>query len=394
MKCNTELMSLLAHFQTAYDKRETEAVDVFLERCFHPDEFASIIGTSDCELCLDRESIKKLFVSDWGYWGDLKLDFDNAMIREFENSAWCHCPATVKHSFSDSLETDSAFVSFVGEFFDGVSYDSHKSTKVKLAEINWLLAHFLHPREPAQDRAYYWKARVFFVFAKICGQWFIKHIQFSFPKDSIFADARIHPSTYYESNYNREVTEYQKLGLSPDYTSVGKRFLEDFCTGSLVGGQRSALAIDFFTADALLIDVGSHFYRGSTEAASRVFAMNEEWDEIAIHKDACVFERIGDKYWMHTVGLMKRQIDAEQIYELTAQKVQSTLAKSMKDRDKLFVVRRDIATAFKELGYGHNYIYPYRLDAFIVREAGGLRFDYLQFSYPLDNVLEQINDDF
>jgi len=109
----TKIKHLLQVFQTAYRARAVEEVDAFLDSTFGKQGFASIIGTGDGELCLSRQSIRDLFISDWKYWGELELDIENAIIREHGKAAWCHVPATVKYSFSDDDATYSRFVSFI-----------------------------------------------------------------------------------------------------------------------------------------------------------------------------------------------------------------------------------------------------------------------------------------
>lgn len=395
MDSKTKIKHLLQVFQTAYRARAVEEADAALDSTFAKQGFASIIGTGDGELFLTRQSIRDLFISDWQYWGELVLDIENAIIREHGKAAWCQVPATVKYSFSDGEATYFRFVSFIEEFFDGKSYDSRKSTGVKLTEINWLLAHFLHPREPQENREYLWKLRIYFVLEYLDESWIIRHIQFSFPRDLPFADARFHPDTYFEKSYQRELEQYRGIsGIQSGFGHSEMYFLQDFCRLiSGKAGQKEDIP-RFFSEEAILLSTDSAISRGAQDIATKIDSLRDHWDEIELNLRDSARQRVGDSFLFHASGLFKKQIADEDLLEATAAKVQSVLRAEISPKDKLFVIRRDISNSLKELMYGQEYIHPFRFDAFIVKQDDHLCFDYLQFSFAQENILEQINNDF
>lgn len=390
-----EIKKLLTQFQAAYTQRNTETVDEFIIESFGPGAEATIIGTGNNELCFDYTGIKKLFVGDWQHWGDLKLELDKSIIRLHGDSAWVHCPATVKYTFSDDPQTDERFVAMVKEFFDGKSIDSQKATKVKLAEINWMLAHYLHPREPKANRVYYWQLRVYFVMILCKSLWSIKHIQFSFPKNSIFADARICPNTYYERNYNQEIEQYQKYGMAEMLSAEELTWFSDFSAACLTKAAATDEDIgSLFTNEALMLNTNSEIDEGRDCIAHKFQMLKRYWDAIVLNKDSCAIDRWQNSVWLHTNGLFKKRIDAEDLFALTASDVQEICDCNRNAKEKLFLIRRNISNTFKEYTCGDEYIFPFRFEAFIIHKDGGMYFDYIQFSLPLDNILEQINDDF
>jgi len=228
MKDVIMLKDKLMLIQKAYEKREVNDVDEFMDNLFHSKERLTVIGTSDNELCLEREAIKKLFISDWKYWGDVKLDIEKAIIRLHDCTAWIHLPGTVKYTFSDNDETYNRFIGFIQEFFDGESCDAKKEIRVKLTEINWLLAHLLHQREPKVKRDYLMQLRLYLVLSKRESRWETRHIQFSIPKTSMFADERFTAYTPYEKSYLKETDLLKNHSNYENLENEEKAFLRLF----------------------------------------------------------------------------------------------------------------------------------------------------------------------
>lgn len=134
--------------------------------------------------------------------------------------------------------------------------------------------------------------------------------------------------------------------------------------------------------------------RGAQAIATKIDSLRDHWDEIELNLQDSARHRAGESFFFHASGLFKKHIADEDLLEATAAKVQSVLRAEISPKDKLFVIRRDISNSLKELMYGQEYIHPFRFDAFIVKQDDHLCFDYLQFSFAQENILEQINNDF
>ena len=141
---NSELMEVLNIFQDAYIQRDVSKVDDFMDTLFDKNENVIVLGTSCGELCLGYEEVKDIFLSDWEYWGDLRINAEEATIIPLGNTALIHTTGTIKYSFYSNDETYTRHLGYIMEYFDGVSFDSKKTDKAKLTEINWKLCHLLN----------------------------------------------------------------------------------------------------------------------------------------------------------------------------------------------------------------------------------------------------------
>lgn len=79
---------------------------------------------------------------------------------------------------------------------------------------------------------------------------------------------------------------------------------------------------------------------------------------------------------------------------LTEESIRSIFGRPISDKDKLFLIRRNIALQYKEMAYGEDFEFPFRFEICIASRGGRLLIDYVQFSLPFINLLEQINEEF
>ncbi|NCC78359.1 MAG: hypothetical protein EOM07_02000 [Clostridia bacterium] len=113
-----EIRELLDFFQEGYIQRDTSKVDSFMEKLFDQIDNIILIGTSSGEWCMGCDEVKELFISDWNYWGDLRLNADEAEVLLFGETAIVYTSGTVKYSFSSDTDAYSGYLGYTRECFD------------------------------------------------------------------------------------------------------------------------------------------------------------------------------------------------------------------------------------------------------------------------------------
>ncbi len=86
-----EIIATMEKFQKGYDERNLNQVDRFVEELFVNEDDLIIIGTGDGEHCKGVEEVRELIQIDWEYWGNFKLDLENAVISNHGEVAWVVC---------------------------------------------------------------------------------------------------------------------------------------------------------------------------------------------------------------------------------------------------------------------------------------------------------------
>lgn len=88
------LVSLRA-FQSGYTNRDPATLPGFMEQLFPKDRAILVLGTDSGEWIEGYQEARDFIANDWRYWGDVKLDVDNAMITADHEVAWVTTIGTV-----------------------------------------------------------------------------------------------------------------------------------------------------------------------------------------------------------------------------------------------------------------------------------------------------------
>ncbi|MDF2593179.1 MAG: hypothetical protein K0S75_2645 [Clostridia bacterium] len=75
-----EIRKVLQVFQDGYTKRDISYVDEYMKEVFLSDENLVVIGTDAEELCLGIDATRGIIESDWKYWGNFKLNVEDAIL--------------------------------------------------------------------------------------------------------------------------------------------------------------------------------------------------------------------------------------------------------------------------------------------------------------------------
>jgi ketosteroid isomerase-like protein len=95
----SDIRAVLQKFQDAYTARDLAKLDEFMQLFVQDDSIEMIgIGASKraaAEWFEGVERIREIVESDWKYWGDVRLDVDNAKITVHGDVAWLSTTGTV-----------------------------------------------------------------------------------------------------------------------------------------------------------------------------------------------------------------------------------------------------------------------------------------------------------
>ena len=164
---------VLQKFQDAYILRDVSKVDSFLDELFVKNESLQIIGTGQNEWCVGCQEARELFIWDWEYWGDLKLDIDNAFIHNSGNVGWLTVKGVV-HKVSNP----QTFYKKIIPTLQGI-LDQDMPEKEKIVTLLREASEVLYHTEQGED--YIWPIRLSAVLVKRVENWYFQQIHFSFP---------------------------------------------------------------------------------------------------------------------------------------------------------------------------------------------------------------------
>ena len=135
---------MLKEFQAGYLARNKDAVDSFVDRLFLPGNSVFALGTGSGELFAGAEKVRELISYDWEYWGDLRLNLDEARIGTAGDHGWFAVEGTVSRSFEDSAARRDRYLAFVSE----KAKDESMSGSVQVHSGDWKFGpiHFSLPR--------------------------------------------------------------------------------------------------------------------------------------------------------------------------------------------------------------------------------------------------------
>ena len=169
-----EIVRALSRFQEGYTERDTSAVESYVRDLF-ADEIL-IIGTGASEWVTDLDGVERLVHSDWLYWGDLKLDIDEAIISATGKVAWFAVRGTSTRRFdSEEAIYDRYGIRDITRIMDG-----DRSNRLKLLDIVLDASSILREVELAGTRFVY-PIRVGGTLVREGGAWKFNQMVFSYP---------------------------------------------------------------------------------------------------------------------------------------------------------------------------------------------------------------------
>jgi len=186
----TQIHALLERFQLGYTHRDVSRIDEFMQM-FNQDDSLEIIGTSASgndrsEWCVGPEMARELFLSDWEYWGDLRLDLDCVKMQIHNDVSWISIPGQVEQDFNRNDQYKS-YLKFVKSSLDKEIDPEEKILRIQLGCANKLY-------ELQRGEHFTWPIVLTAVLVKRSESWLFQQMRFGFPTTR-FPDERIQPFT-------------------------------------------------------------------------------------------------------------------------------------------------------------------------------------------------------
>lgn len=166
-----EIRKVLQVFQDGYTKRNLDYVDSYMKEVFLLDDDLVVIGTDAEELCLGIEATKGIIESDWKYWGNFKLNVEDAIICVNGDAAYFTTKALLNRNVSN--ETILEWITGSTKYI----FESNNTPKHKLTEALYTILDMLCENEKGE--IYITPMRFSGVLVKKDGRWLIQHLQYS-----------------------------------------------------------------------------------------------------------------------------------------------------------------------------------------------------------------------
>lgn len=177
-----EIRQVLQKFQTGYLARDLTKLDEFME-LFIPGEESELIGIgasarNENEWFQGATRIREIIESDWTYWGDVRLEVEQAKISFKGEVAWLSTVGAILQT--DHINTDEVTEYSLNQMRELLARES-LSPKQRLVEAT----HFgvRRWREREKSAGYPWPFTFTAVLVHLEGAWRFHTIHWSMPVD-------------------------------------------------------------------------------------------------------------------------------------------------------------------------------------------------------------------
>ena len=395
-----EIINVLEVLQQGYIERNFAEVDQFMEKLFHKQEDAIILGTSDEEWFLDYGEAKELFSSDWQWWGDVRFDIAESIISAKDDIAWLSTTGTVKYQYDNSESTYERWLNNVvaESYFNTGSEELNKDTlKNNFLEINWLLNHKLHDWG-LEKREYLSPIRFSAVLKKVEERWIFKQMQFSFPQP-FYPDMRIGNKEMQKERFEKikeKLGEYKHKDLLENKNELKKvlsGFEKDYLNTSVEDIEN--LVRKYFVQDANTTLFGTDHSKalGMDDIKRIVDSHRLTWDKLSLDLDVAIIHEHQDVAWFATTGTVMKQLEEAVALKKQYDNIKGIIESEATPKDKLFSIRKNISMTLKEIAKGEEYQWPIKIEGVLAKDQGNWKFHYLQFSFPFYYILEGLREE-
>lgn len=377
-----EVREVLHKFQVGYTERNCEKIDEFMKELFVNGEEIYAVGTATGELFIGFDGVKDLIISDWKYWGDANINWENAHVNIKGNTAWFASTGTVKYIFEDTLEKFEKHVNTL----KSKAEETGLTAKQKITYMNWFLSLVYHQREE-KKREYLWPMRLSGVMVKEDCGWKIINLKFSMARSN-FPDERFENSNEFLESYNKHNTMSKQFNNN-QMTSELNELLKSLETKFI--GQESIskeLVSRYFSIDSMpyIISPEELWFDG-LDGIKEFFADYAD-SVLSLDLEHAIASNYGETTCVTLNGTLKRNLSEDKIAEYALEEINNLFQADISPKEKLFATHRSIAYALKESASGESFTCPIWLTAIVTRGLYGLAFQQIHFSFPFYWILE------
>jgi hypothetical protein len=332
---------------------------------FEEGQSINVIGTGNGELFTTKDQVQKLFSSDWLYWGDLLIKMDRMVHQSYGKHDLCIVYSDLHYHFEQTKEKDQSYLGFVKQIMDQANIEDLSHVKHQEMKAHYVLDHYLHNREDDKRRDIY-PVVVVFLFEAIDEKNVIRSLTFTNPPQGLFPDERIHPFTGYAKDHAQNLKVIEEIGTSNPHPSFLQMDLSD---------------------DFVYLDVDGQAYAGS-EAKKCYQSRINFYDELVIKENkGILYQKDNLQAWTF-IGHVKKTMKEEELRKQLHQELMKTFERNLSDKEKMFVIRRDMSFYEKELALGEDFLWTFRVFLVLEEKNDQVVIKMLQLSYPMDMILE------
>ncbi len=171
------VMETLKRMHDGYVKRDVSQIDAWVDDMFTGD--VRIIGTSNAmypgqgEWGGGKAMARKVFASDWKYWGDLKIYYEQAQITVRGNHAWVAMAAIIRKTGKEA----PSFARSVQRIKE-ITEKKDMADTLKLKNVIYDAALLLYQFEQGSELN--WPIRITAGLVREKGKWLIAQTHFSY----------------------------------------------------------------------------------------------------------------------------------------------------------------------------------------------------------------------
>ncbi|MDI6453256.1 hypothetical protein [Peloplasma aerotolerans] len=350
-----KIIKALNYFQDAYIKKDPSLIDDFMKLLFIKDNLI-VFGTGINEICLTDEQSRELFISDWKYWGDYRLNFDTVDIKQYPSFTYVNIEGALTYQFKDDDETYAKFAGYVRENMEsGRTYD--------FMDVQHYLSHLLHARDQKQ-RSVIFPIMTSFVFVEHDNRAKIKRIMFSMMNNSLYKDIRFEDVLPYKKAFLNDIDKIKALGHKQDISISELKFSDD---------------------SFIINHKGTKFDKNKDDDISSCF--NHDLN-LKIPDESVTLLKTSKHAFFTIYATLEKQTTKEDMEKDLKNHILKTLETSIPDKEKLFMVRRDIALTYKEMSLGFTFTWPIRLHGVIEKKQNTWSIKHLNITDPFNIILE------
>lgn len=354
-----EVKVFLKYFEKAYQKRDINDLEEFMEIFFMKDK-SYVIGTSTQEIFPDYNMAKKCVKNDWLYWGLLTINHDQVFTMPFGDDLLVHVPGSVEYTFHDQDDVDANFVELMQTLNDEASIKDINHLNYQHHEMNYILDHYLSRRKNEKRTNQFPLSMTFFL-KRINDAYKIAALSFDVPTLDDYPDVVIHPFTPYFEQYNHEketlIKHGQKLKINPLKVKLSDNFI--------------------------FLDTNGDLFRDKNSLNQRL----NQFEKIDLLDHALVHET-NDYMTFMTVGKCFMKQDEQTLRQTLKTRISDILKRQIDHESKLFKIRRLITLTDKMIALGDQVIYPIKVMGIITKKDHSNQLCMLKISYPMDIILE------
>lgn len=387
-----EVREVLKKFQEGYTNKNVEVIDSYINDLFINDDSMITVGTTRSEWCFGIDDLKGLIESDWKYWGNFVVDFENAKINSSSNTAWFLADSTVSWDSPD--DNDEWCEDLVADYFEKEGRFINYKTMSKLAMLNLKLAFIVKASKGNQGNNIPFPIRLSGTLIKKNDKWFIKRLQFSVPMSS-YPEFRVDRDNIDSLKYYSKIKE-KMIEFNEKYSEESREDIIEVLND---------LKVDYLNKTANVKDTVNNLFLsyddiyvvdpnenpaaiGSENIEKIILQQREKWDEMILNIDESIISTEGDTATIVTSGIFKKVLSSDELLLKEWNNIKETLQKEGKGEDKLFEAQKQIAYTFKELSFGEESLWEFRFEALAVKEDNKWKFHNIQFTYPSLYVFE------